>query len=425
MKAVSVPTNNNIPMQLPGFNSESHSYTNDGLEIPTEALQHYKGINSKGNEVWEVERVLKKKVNRRGKPLWYVKWKGWPVEECTWEPRSSFYENPDVLLHKNMKRRKPKVPSTLLKQPTVFKQRRKPFSCIKDATERHHHSNVDIEDYVPPLSTKRRFKDSDTLSRNTISTEETVNQALSFKSNPSEEHKHLIRRKEQALADSQEIEKAEWSKNEVRVAVQRSSCIVIPSDTHPLYLPKKTFETASETLGTEELAPKELPQQKNVQLLSSDILSRERCEDEYWFRNRPCGDGYFDNSGIDESNLDFLGASFPINDVREKQPYLLSTELSCKGISQKRVCKEQDKLGNEPVLFKFTVQRVDFAYKRLEVVCSYKSNNEHFYTKWLNIDQLSKICPTQALDFLMKVGTQNLLLAERVSNIRSTPQWSE
>ena len=41
-----------------------------------------------GEEEYEVERILDK-AKKRGVWKWLVKWKGYPTEEATWEPKSS------------------------------------------------------------------------------------------------------------------------------------------------------------------------------------------------------------------------------------------------------------------------------------------------------------------------------------------------
>ncbi len=48
-----------------------------------------KGEPAKDVEQWEVERILKKRDTPQG-PLYLTKWKGWAMNESTWEPRTSF-----------------------------------------------------------------------------------------------------------------------------------------------------------------------------------------------------------------------------------------------------------------------------------------------------------------------------------------------
>ena len=49
-----------------------------------------------GEEVYEVENILKHR--RRGKGYqYYVKWKGYPIEEASWEPEEVFSNDGDLL----------------------------------------------------------------------------------------------------------------------------------------------------------------------------------------------------------------------------------------------------------------------------------------------------------------------------------------
>jgi hypothetical protein len=48
-----------------------------------------------GETMWDVEAILKHRTVRRGRsrkevPQYLVKWEGYPIWECTWEPASSF-----------------------------------------------------------------------------------------------------------------------------------------------------------------------------------------------------------------------------------------------------------------------------------------------------------------------------------------------
>lgn len=57
------------------------------LEIPT---------GDEDGPIYEVERILAKRLNEEGIPLFLVKWKGYDDKMCTWEPFESFIQK-DVL----------------------------------------------------------------------------------------------------------------------------------------------------------------------------------------------------------------------------------------------------------------------------------------------------------------------------------------
>ena len=49
-----------------------------------------------GEEVYEVDSILKHR--RRGRKYeYYVKWKGYPISEATWEAEEAFSDNGDLL----------------------------------------------------------------------------------------------------------------------------------------------------------------------------------------------------------------------------------------------------------------------------------------------------------------------------------------
>ena len=50
----------------------------------------------KGEEVYEVENILKHRRRGRGYQ-YYVKWKGYPIEEASWEPEEVFSNDGDLL----------------------------------------------------------------------------------------------------------------------------------------------------------------------------------------------------------------------------------------------------------------------------------------------------------------------------------------
>ena len=51
-----------------------------------------------GEEVYEVENILKHRKRGRGHQ-YYVKWKGYPISEASWEPEEVFSDDGDLLTH--------------------------------------------------------------------------------------------------------------------------------------------------------------------------------------------------------------------------------------------------------------------------------------------------------------------------------------
>ena len=49
-----------------------------------------------GEEVYEVENILRHRRRGRGHQ-YYVKWKGYPISEASWEPEEVFSDDGDLL----------------------------------------------------------------------------------------------------------------------------------------------------------------------------------------------------------------------------------------------------------------------------------------------------------------------------------------
>ena len=67
---------------------ENEIYGNNYPQPPAELLE--------GEEVYEVETILKHRKRGRGYQ-YYIKWKGYPVTEATWENKSAFSEDGDMV----------------------------------------------------------------------------------------------------------------------------------------------------------------------------------------------------------------------------------------------------------------------------------------------------------------------------------------
>ena len=49
-----------------------------------------------GEELYEIENIMKHQKRGRGYQ-YYIKWKGYPITEATWEPEDIFSDNGDLL----------------------------------------------------------------------------------------------------------------------------------------------------------------------------------------------------------------------------------------------------------------------------------------------------------------------------------------
>ena len=76
-------------------------YVDGDEQFPDRVIQDFKPPadrvgDANGAEEWEVEAILGERGTGARK-RYLVKWKGWPMWECTWEPRANF-TNADELL---------------------------------------------------------------------------------------------------------------------------------------------------------------------------------------------------------------------------------------------------------------------------------------------------------------------------------------
>ena len=69
---------------------ENDTYGENYPEPPPELVE--------GEEVYEVESILNHRKRGRGYQ-YYVKWKGYPISDASWEPEHSFSNDGDILTH--------------------------------------------------------------------------------------------------------------------------------------------------------------------------------------------------------------------------------------------------------------------------------------------------------------------------------------
>jgi len=66
--------------------SKGNYYSSKDQNLPEEVTQ-YRLFDEDGNELWIIEQILDKKWYSKEQCYKYkVKWKGWPMSDCTWEP---------------------------------------------------------------------------------------------------------------------------------------------------------------------------------------------------------------------------------------------------------------------------------------------------------------------------------------------------
>jgi hypothetical protein len=69
---------------------ENETYGQNFTQPPPELLE--------GEEVYEIETILNHRKRGRGYQ-YYVKWRGYPISDATWEPEHSFSDDGDILTH--------------------------------------------------------------------------------------------------------------------------------------------------------------------------------------------------------------------------------------------------------------------------------------------------------------------------------------
>ena len=343
--------------------------------------KNYHGDAPTGQEIWDVEKVVDKKIEPNGRELYLVKWKGWPKSDSTWEPRESFDCDPETLLSKTSATNTP-AQTNLSSDPDVTTIRIKLNSSMKNS----------------PTKSER----SDTMSRQ--SEKSSIAKSLSQKSKISKTEKSDI---DVALPqlESEQLIPEEWKRNEVRIAVQSQAMhapqmqeVVIPSDLDTEYYMKSLGSDVSNKTISDGLAkttsgdfsiPKDSP--GFISNFRSGMLSSYEEDGDYLRMQSADNESLMfpkDNQGSNE--FDFIKDSlYPSNIAQEDR--LLNQ-------SAKKVCKSK-----YSDVYQYTITNQDQQKKFFEVSCSEKTKNKHLYTKWLDIAQAKSICPQETIDYLLMI----------------------
>jgi hypothetical protein len=81
----------------PVFNADLlKAYQPSPATFPERTPSRPPPILVEGTEEYEVESILDYRIIRR-KPEWLIKWKGYPLDEASWEPKDSLANATDIL----------------------------------------------------------------------------------------------------------------------------------------------------------------------------------------------------------------------------------------------------------------------------------------------------------------------------------------
>lgn len=328
--------------------------------------KHFKGTDSSGKEVWEVEKLLAQKIDQNGNKLYLVKWLGWPNSANTWEPRESFICDPETLVKdKNYK----EIHSPIESDPDVTTIRIKLDKLNEISTNKSEHtgSTSSLEG-----SAKKKSK----MKAQNVSP--VKNQTDSF--------------------DSEEQMSEEWKKNEVRIAVQSSVShnpqhqeVVIPSDLDTEFYMRTMESNISHRKGigypnskSEFFGSKE----------SSGFISGHRGgklswneEDDEYLKIQTAEDSLMFQKEQQSGEFNFIKDSL----------YPTANEESMGSYPTKKVCK-----ANKNEKYEYTIRGVDPNTRRLEITCVEKLTNRELLTNWFNFQQAAEICPNEAIDYLLQ-----------------------
>ena len=79
---------------------------------------------------YQVEAIIDKRLNKKGKPEYKIKWKNYPFEECSWEPLSHLKNV--MIMVKEFEQNHNKESSTSSTCDTFIKKKRNKSNSLKD-----------------------------------------------------------------------------------------------------------------------------------------------------------------------------------------------------------------------------------------------------------------------------------------------------
>lgn len=95
---------------------------------------------------YQVEAIIDKRLNKKGKPEYKIKWKDYPFEECSWEPLSHLKNV--MIMVKEFEQNHNKESSTSSTCDTFIKKKRNKSNSLKD---------INLE-FINDKKVKKNFK---------------------------------------------------------------------------------------------------------------------------------------------------------------------------------------------------------------------------------------------------------------------------
>ena len=95
---------------------------------------------------YQVEAIIDKRSNKKGKPEYKIKWKDYPFEECSWEPLSHLKNV--MIMVKEFEQNHNKESSTSSTCDTFIKKKRNKSNSLKD---------INLE-FITDKKMKKKFK---------------------------------------------------------------------------------------------------------------------------------------------------------------------------------------------------------------------------------------------------------------------------
>ena len=325
--------------------------------------QGFLGTDDLGREVWDIESVIEKKIEN-GKPMWCVKWRGWP--EPTWEPRESFYFDPDASLAEDSieKENQPlaKNEITISKKLKRTKTQQASLESQNSTIPARLNQLISKLKRTPASTQSRKETNCDSLQIVEVSKENSTDIALNQKSNKKTPTKKLM----------------------------TFSDVLIPSDLDTEYLDRNRSHSLN----------KPLLENSGIDfrgLLNSGRKKFQLEEDANYEDFLPKPNTFI--RSFDNPLQEFICSE---ESSRSREDI---SAIEHFGKPEKKLCKERER---EP--FSYTINKIDKEKRMFEVSCFENTRNELFFTKWLDIEQTTRICPKQAFDALFDlVNVRNCL----------------